>query len=63
MTKQNPDILCHKCRDFDRTMNGSDGISLDVFVVCKCDETIPEERSESLVVESEKDSHKESEAH
>ncbi len=38
MTKQNPDILCKSCEEFDYVMNRKDGVSSDVFVVCECDE-------------------------
>ena len=34
MTKDNPEILCDECKKFDRNMNRSDGVSLDMFVQC-----------------------------
>ncbi len=37
MTKDNPDILCPECKDFDRAMNRRDGVSLDILVVCNHD--------------------------
>ncbi len=41
MTKQNPDILCHSCKEFDYAMNRQNGVSLDIWVVCECDELNP----------------------
>lgn len=38
MTKTNPEILCPACKKFDYDMNRSGGVSMDVFVVCDCDE-------------------------
>lgn len=38
MTKQNPDILCHRCQEFDYIMNRKGTVSMDVFVICECDD-------------------------
>ena len=41
MTKQNPEILCQSCAEFDYAMNRQGGTSCDMNVRCDCGEAVP----------------------
>jgi hypothetical protein len=52
--KDNPDILCDDCFEFDKRFSG-DGFRLDFMTVCNCSEEDVLERKKRLVLDKRND--------